>query len=202
MIKYFIQISVLFIFTVIYSKPVWSQSTNGRSKSAKPISFSSGNSGVLLDFGVYYGQSEAVANPSVGNEWKDNTSIYDIKLGYIFDEGYYLGAEYSTRSQSTTSTNINATTGNTAAAGLGYISSNGLQLRAYYRINESFGDYKSGTGFQADLGYMVNVSSNFYIGFTVSHRQVTFKENQMIANFDYWTRKDTNPFLTFGFLVK
>jgi hypothetical protein len=196
----FLKLVFLFIF---FNQSVQAQSNRGvSSKSAKPMSYSSGSSGLLFDFGVYYGQSEAVAKPSVGNEWKDVNSIYDVKLGYILVEGLYFGAEYSVRTQSATSTNLNSSTGNAAAFGGGYFWGNGFNLRAYYRLNELSGDYKSGSGFQADLGYMINMSSSFYLGFLVSHRQVTFAENKTIANFDYWTRKETFPFLTLGFLIK
>ena len=178
------------------------QARSGGSRSARPMTYSSGNSGVLFDFGIYYGQSEASANPSVGNEWKDNTSIYDVKLGYIMDGGVYLGAAYSTRTQSTSSVGVSSTTGNVGAFGGGYFWDNGFNIRGYYRVNESFGEYKSGSGFQGDLGFMLNMSSNFYIGFLVSHRQVTFTENKTIAAFNSWTRKETYPFITLGFLIK
>lgn len=189
----------LILLSLLFTEQAWSQS---RERSARPMTYSSSASGVLFDVGVYYGQSEATANPSLGNEWKDNTSVYDVKLGYIGQSGLYLGAEYSTRTLSASSINVSSTTGSTAAAGLGYFFDNGFNLRAYYRANESFGDYKSGSGFQGDLGFMLNMSSNFYMGFLISHRQVTFSENRTIIGFDTWTRKETYPFITLALLLK
>ncbi len=183
------------------------QAQEGRSgRSAKPISYGAGRSGVLFDVAVYYGQSQASADPAVGNEWKSTSSIYDIKLGYVNPDGYYGGAQYSTYTQSnaaTLSTTANDTqSGGGAAVGVGYLASNGFSLRSYYRFNETFGDYKDGAGFQVDGGFSVNMTSNFFVGFSVSHRQVTFKENRLISGFDYWTKKETYPFLTLGFLIK
>ncbi len=161
----------------------------------------SGRSGVLFDLGYYYGQSEATANPSPGNEWKDLTSVYDVKLGIITESDFYFGGGYMTRSDSLSSQGISSSSGGTAMAGLGYYWGSGFNLRAFYHINETFGNYSSGTGFQADLGYMVNITSNFYLGALLSHRQTVYTSNNSIVNFQTWTRKQTFPMITFGFLI-
>ncbi len=171
--------------------------TNPREK-AVTFSVNTGRSGVLFDTAIYYGQTEATADPAAGNEWKNLTSIYDIKLGYITASSIYLGAEYSARNDASI---LTTTSGGTAAVGIGYFWGSGFHARGFYRINESFGDYKNGTGFQADLGYMVNMSSNFYLGLLLSHRQVTFTTNETIANFKSQIKKDTQPMVTLGFLI-
>ncbi|OFZ29292.1 MAG: hypothetical protein A2622_07695 [Bdellovibrionales bacterium RIFCSPHIGHO2_01_FULL_40_29] len=165
----------------------------------KPVKYSTAGSrsGLLLDMAVYYGQSEASANPAAGNEWRNVTSVYDFKLGYVTESHVYLGAEYSTRSDSET---LTSTTGGTAGVGLGYLWGSGYHLRSFYRINETWGAFSNGTGFQADLGYMVNMAASFYLGVLVSHRQVTFTENNTILNFKSMAKKDTQPMITFGFL--
>lgn len=172
----------------------------GREK-AVSYRISSGRSGILFDLGYYYGQSEAAADPAAGNEWRDITSIYDIKLGYVTDSDFYFGGGYSARTDSLSSQGISSASGGTPIVGLGWFWSSGFNARAYYRINEVFADYKNGTGFQADVGYMINLSSNFNIGLLFSHRQTTFTSNSTIVNFKSWTRKDTIPVLSFGFLI-
>ncbi len=162
---------------------------------------SSGRSGVLVDLGFFYGQSEATANPAVGNEWQDIKSIYDLKLGYVLESDIYLGAGYSTRTDSLTSLPVASSSGGTAMVGGGIYFGNGFNIRGFYRINESWGDYKNGSGFQLDLAYMVNMTSNFYLGFLFSHRQTVFTSNSTIVNFKTWTRKETFPMLTLGFLI-
>jgi hypothetical protein len=201
--KNFLNLFLFLISNFFLSQKCLAQSGGTGTRSAKPMTFStSSNSGVLLDFGVYYGQSEATANPSTNNEWKDNTSVYDCKLGYILDEGIYVGGVYSARTLSTSSTNTPSTTGSGGGVGTGFFWGNGFHLRGFYHFNEVYGEYKNGTGFQADIGYMMNMSSNFHIGFLISHRQVTFTENRTISGFDFWTRKETFPFITVGFLIK
>ncbi len=161
-------------------------------------SMNSGRTGVLFDSAVYYGQSEASADPALGNEWKNLTSVYDIKLGYVFASSFYLGGEFSTRNDSSIAV---TSTGSTGAMGIGIFWGSGFNLRSYYRMNEFWGDYSSGTGFQADFGYMHNLTSNFYIGLLASHRQTTFTKNNLIAGFKSFTKKDTQPMLTIGFLI-
>jgi hypothetical protein len=171
----------------------------GSGKPARVYTHSYGHTGTLLDGAIYYAQTEATASPAAGNTWQNTTSLYDIKLGQVLESSIYVGLEYSTRSDNQIS---NATTsGNSVGAGVGYFTENGFNIRAYYKFNENYGDYKDGTGFEADLGYMVNMTSNFYLGINLSVRQITFKTNSTITNFDYWTRKETYPFLALGFLI-
>ncbi len=189
------------IIAISFGSVVHAQSPQGSGRAAKSIAYAPGRSGTLFDIGFYYGQSEATASPSAANEFKNNTSIYDIKLGYIFSEGFYLGGEYSTRNESSTSTTTGTLSGGGAGAGVGYFATSGFYLRGLYRFNETFGDYKNGSGYQADLGYMVNMTSNFFIGILISNRQITYKENKLIFGFDNWTKKETYPFLTLGFVI-
>ena len=186
----------LYSICFLFGLNVFSAS-NPRERTAS-FSLNSGRSGVLFDVGLYYGQTEATADPAAGNEWRNLTSIYDIKLGYIFDSSIYLGGGFSNRNESSILTTSN---GGTGFVGLGYFWGSGFHLRSFYRINETFGDYSDGAGFQADLGYMTNMSSNFYLGLLLSHRQVTFLKNSTISNFKSLTKKDTQPMITLGFLI-
>lgn len=153
--------------------------------------------GVLLDFGVHYGQAEATGNPST-QDFKNNTSVYDIKLGYINDDNWYLGALYSLKNYSTLA---GTTNGKTGGVGLGYFFRNNFNFRAFYRHGESFGDYREGSGFQADLEYKVSFASNFYIGALLSHRQVSYKTNDTILSYEEYTAKETYPAISVGFLI-
>ena len=161
---------------------------------------SSGRTGTLFDLGLYYGQSEATANPTPGNEWKNITSVYDIKLGFIFDNDFYFGGGYMSRTDSLSSQS-SSVSGGTAILGGGLFWGSGFNFRGYYHVNETWGDYKNGSGFQADLAYFLNMSSNFYMGLELSHRQTTFTQNSTVVGFQSWTRKETFPMVTVGFLL-
>lgn len=172
------------------------QSHGGRS-SLGTGSFVYSKSGVLVDFGLFYGQSEAAGNPSTQN-FKENVSIYDIKLGYITDSNWYFGGLYSVRNDSDT---LGTTNGKAGGLGAGYFFHNNFNFRAYYRFQETYGDYTDGSGFQLDLEYKVAFSSNFYIGALISHHQTQFTSNNTIAGFSSYTQKDTYPAVTLGFLI-
>ena len=167
-------------------------------RSGKTISRAYGFSGTLFDMALYYSQTEATATPAAGNSWESSTSIYDIKLGYITEGQIYFGALYNIRSDNQISTNANS--GSSAGIGLGYFGYNGFNLRAYYKLNEYYGDYKDGTGYQIDLGYAINPTSSFYLGLNISMRNTIYKMNSTIPGFQSWDRKETYPFITLGFL--
>ncbi len=203
--KIFLPAAFILLITLGTTKSMAAYSARdrqARNTGSQVVTYSSNRSGTLFDLGFYYGQSEAVANPSSGNEWKDITSVYDLKIGYIFDSDFYLGGGYSVRNDSLSSLSLNSSSGGTATVGVGWFWGSGFNLRTYYHINESFGDYKDGTGFQADLGYVVNMTSNFYMGLLYSYRQTTFTSNTTIANFKTWAKKETFPMVTLGFLIK
>ena len=194
--------SIIFLF-VVFALSVWSQISeaqmrgSGSGGGSRSAVFVTSKSGVLLDFAIHYGQAEAVGNPTT-QDFKNNTSVYDTKLGYISDNNWYLGALYSVKNYSTLA---GATNGKVGGVGFGYFFRNNFNFRAYYRHNEAFGEYRKGTGFQADLEYKVSFASNFYIGALVSHRQMTYKENESITSFEDYTAKETFPAITLGFLI-
>ena len=190
-------ISFLLIFvTCLLGNQVFAQSSR---RAAKPMSKLYGSAGVLFDIATYFGKTEATANPVAANQWEYSTTIHDIKLGYINYNSFFFGGEYTTRSDNQAL--VTNTSGSSMGAGAGYFFDSGFNFRVYYKFNEVFGNYADGTGFQADLGYAAPLTSNFYLGFVISFRQTTFKTNPAIANFDFWTRKETYPFITLGFLI-
>lgn len=170
---------------------------SGTSSGGSRMSYVTGKSGVLLDLALHYAQSESVGTPAT-QDFKNNTSVYDTKLGYIYDNDFYIGALYSVKNYSTLA---GTTNGKTGGLGLGYFFRNNFNVRTFYRHNEVYGEYKMGSGFQADLEYKVSFSSNFYIGALISHRQIAFKKNEAIASFDKYTIKETYPALSLGFLI-
>lgn len=188
---------VLFIsfhFCVI----AFAESDAGGSRPAKTISRYYGRTGIFFDTGVYLGQTKATADPAPLNQWDTSTSLFDFKLGYITDSHFYFGAEYSSRSDDQIS--ADTTSGQSTGVGIGFFQEKGFFVRTFYLFNNSFGNYGAGNGYKVDLGYMMNLTANLFIGFSVSHRQTTFKTNPAIIAFDTWTRKETYPFFNLGFV--
>lgn len=189
--------AVVTIIVVLFSAAAFGQTDSG-GRGARPISRTYGFVGTLADVGLYYSQTAATATPSAGNTFDNSTSVYDVKLGYISESHFYVGGLYTVGSDSQVS--ASRVSRYTGGAGLGYFAYNGFNLRAYYIFDSTYGDYKSGTGYQADLGYAINPTSTFYLGVALSLREVKYTTNQTIAAFESWTRKETYPFVTLGFL--
>jgi hypothetical protein len=190
-------ILVLLAMTLISGQA--SAQSYGGGRAAKPIARTYGFLGTLLDLSVYYSQTEATATPATGNTWQNNTSIYDLKLGYISESQIYFGGLYSIRNDNQVS--VSRVDGNSVGVGLGYFGSGGFNIRGYYKFNDTYGDYKDGTGYQAELGYAINPTSSFYLGLCFSVRETTYKTNATIAGFQSWVRKESYPFITLGFLI-
>lgn len=195
----FVLFLLLFLSSELSSAEKYVGRTRPGSLSSRTTVIYNWASGFIFDFGLYYGQSSAVASPVASNEWSQTIMLYDIKMGYVTDSGFYLGGEYSGRNE----TNASGGTGNggTPAVGVGYFFGNGFSLRGFYRWNETWGGYKDGTGYQIDFGYMTAVTSDFYLGIQLSRRETTFKTHDTIAGFNSWRRTETYPMLSFGFLI-
>lgn len=190
--------SLVFIFSNLALAEKYVGRTRPGSLSSRTMVIYNWASGVLFDFGLYYGQNTAQSSPSASNEWDQTITLYDVKLGYVFDNGFYFGAEYSGRNEYSSGA---ATNGGTPALGVGYFFGNGFSLRGFYRLNETWGSYRDGTGYQIDFGYMTSVTSDFYMGIQLSRRETTFKTNDYIAGFSSWKRTETYPMLSFGVLI-
>jgi hypothetical protein len=83
-----VQKALLFVVVYLLFAPLWAQEG---ARSGKTYTRSYGSTGTLFDVGIYYGQSESDAEPAAANEWRNTTSIYDVKLGYITSDGFYSG---------------------------------------------------------------------------------------------------------------
>lgn len=188
---------VLVFFTVFFSPLtfVYSQ-TDSSGRPVSTVSRSYGRTGVLLDAGFYRLDTEATANPAVLNQWRTTTLVYDFKAGYISDNHVYFGAEFSSRADNQIS--LNSTAGATSGLGAGIFSGSGFHFRAYYLFNSTFGNYGQGDGYKIDLGYMKNVTANFFLGASLAHAQTTYRFNPTIVVFDSWIRRETYPSLSLG----
>ena len=185
---------LLFIFIVVsffQATVVCAQST--RSQSSR-----TGKGGGLFDFALYYGQTEGSSAPTNNNQAKTNETYYDMKLGYLFAMGFYLGAEYNTRNSGYIG---GSTNGNGTAVGMGYFFQNGINLRGFYRFNEAFSDFRNGSGLQLDAGFTEMFATNFYLGVLLSYRKTNYTSRESDPTLTRYSFDSTYPMLTFGFLI-
>lgn len=145
---------------------------------AVPQAVFAGNFGSGVHFGLSGGKYDVSYNGDNFGDSKDQRTILDAKLGYLMDNSIYVGGIYSSFSQNTgTSSPSRTATGVT----LGYHGDNGFFFDLNYYLMATYNsggssEFKNGSGFGADFGYNVMVSSNVYLGLQVSYRSVTYKK--------------------------
>ncbi len=126
---------------------------------------------LLLDASLYYVSIKT--QDAGGPESTSTSSLYDIRFGKIFQEGWYLGAIYTMRSQSTGST---TESGNAAGVSAGFMGNGGFFIQGHYLLMATNGDYKKGTGLQFAAGYKVDLADNWLLGVEITQRIITYKE--------------------------
>ena len=153
------------------------------------------SSGVIATANLFTYELTTTDDPGISSTSK--TSLYDIKLGYLSPSGLYLGALYTSRN----TTEILSETGKALGASVGYFGTNGFFLKGHYLLSAERGYYKKGSGLQAEVGYLTHISDAFIVGVELTHRSITYTENEWIPLLD--NRKETElfPLLTIGFVI-
>lgn len=150
-----------------------------------------GEGGVLLDLNAFMYNQKSDNN---GTTSESNTAIYDIKLGYLPGSGLYLGGIYTSRNHSGNLSDSGSATGLSA----GYMGESGFYLMGHYYFTATNGDYKEGSGYQADFGYLALVSGAFYVGTELTYRSIKYKKlNNVDADY---TSTELFPMLTVAFV--
>ncbi|CAE79674.1 hypothetical protein AB1A81_08290 [Bdellovibrio bacteriovorus] len=153
------------------------------------------SNGVLVNANIFMYNNSTETTP--GGESKSNSSIYDIKLGYISGNGLYLGGLYTLRKVETDSGSVD---GNALGASIGYVGASGFYVKGHYLLSAEYDTLKEGTGIQADFGYMTNVTSSFFVGVELTYRSIEYKKNEASPGMDSLKISETFPMLTVGFI--
>lgn len=151
------------------------------------------SSGVLLSANVFMHNSSVEVNPGASEE--SNNSIYDIKLGYLGGSGLYLGGIYTIKNSETSSTKQS---GSAMGASLGYVGSRGFFIKGHYLVSAEFQNLQEGTGYQADVGYMSNISPNVFMGVELSYRTIKYAKEEGNPALTSVTTTDLFPMLSVG----
>ncbi len=160
-----------------------------------------GGSGVLLDLNLNYGSSKTDdINSGVTTHQTDTTSaIYDVKLGYLSGSGLYLGGIYTSRSDSVL--NAAGTSASAMGASVGYMGSAGFFITGHYLLSATNGEYKEGTGMQADLGYKAGLGNGWMLGAELTYRSITYKKNSTLAaTFESRQTTEVMPMVSVGYM--
>ncbi|MEN0057342.1 MAG: hypothetical protein AAGB31_00800 [Bdellovibrio sp.] len=153
------------------------------------------SSGVLFTGNVYMYNTTEEHTP--GSKVDTKSSIYDLKLGYLNGDGLYLGGLYTLRNHDSGSTSED---GKALGLSLGYIGANSFFIKGHYIVSADKGNYKEGSGYQVDLGYITNITGSFLVGVELTYRSIEYKKNDSISGFDKMKKEELFPMLTVGLL--
>lgn len=156
------------------------------------------SSGVMATLNAFMYEAEAEATAAGGSaSSKSKISLYDLKLGYLTGSGLYLGGLYTSKNSQAGSNSVD---GKSMGASVGYVGASGFFIKGHYILSSEWGDYKEGTGFQADLGYINNVTGNFLVGVEATYRTIDYKKDDTNPALDKYKVTELLPMLTVGFV--
>lgn len=165
---------------------------------ATPAFAAMGGSGFHLGLSALKYDVTAKGDALGGGESKDHRTHLDFKLGYLMSNSFYVGLLHSNFSHNTsTDSPSRAATG----VSVGY-HSGGLYFdlnyfaTAEYKISGT-ASYKEGSGFGADFGYNVPMSSSFYLGFQLSYKSLEYKKINDVSSTNTFT--ELAPMFNLGF---
>lgn len=190
-LKYSITIAVLFSNSIALAQSYRSRLGKTSARADQP----NYRTGIYFDTNISYTYEKVSTSPALASDHANTIFITDLKLGYIFTSGVYLGGGYSFKNYNYTNWD---TEGNATFIGGGFFTNSDFDFRAYYRFDESYGDYRSGTGYMLEVNYTRPMSRQVYLGFGLNYKDITYKSNAAIPSFSSANFKNFAPALVLG----
>ena len=114
--------------------------------------------------------------------------IYLVRFGPSFGLRYYA----ETRNE------IGSIEGGQSFGALiGYYHYSGFNLLAIYDFSAKLGPWNKGSGFQADMGYLEHIGSQYHLGLKISHRSTKYTVDDRDSLARNRTVSDTYPSFVF-----
>lgn len=131
-------------------------------------------------------------------------SILDAKIGWITEDGWYIGGIYHSRSQADI---FNTDKSTNSGVSLGLTFPEGFFILGHYFLDGKFKDdsasseYSKSTGLGAEAGFLFDVSTSFYLGASYSYREFEYKKRSPTqATFVKQKFTENSPMLVFALL--
>lgn len=161
-----------------------------------------GSSNWLLGIDLSYlaAKSETTVSGVTTVGSNQSTTFYDLTLGYLLGDNLYVGGIYSTKNYSDKGASIStSTSGNAMGASIGWVFGSGFHITGSYFFSATEGEYKKGSGTQADLGWRSFIAGSFYVGAKLTMRTLKYTEYAPTAGFESTTTTNTLPYISLGF---
>lgn len=155
-------------------------------------------SGVILGADISYVEKKGESKVDTGSATaKVNYTEYDLGLGYVTAIGMYIGGLYSSQSIKDDDSTV---TGSAYGPSLGLLFGPGFSITGTYLLSGTLGQYKEGTGIQADLGWRSELGRGFFLGAKLSYRSIDYKKNEDLPTLVSYKITDLKPYISMGFL--
>jgi len=134
--------------------------------------------------------------------------LLDVKLGYIFPMGFYVGGIYHNASNSAGSA-VNDEKATAFGPSVGYFSPMGFYVTGHYFLVAERNDYgvaggdaSEGTGPQVDLGWVFPLTSVFSMGPQLTYRSLNYSKADVggVATDIDVTRTEIRPYISLFFM--
>ncbi len=130
---------------------------------------------ILFTPSITYMSQEQEISPAPAVDTK--LTIIDLRLGYVFDFGLYVGGLYSIQDHDLLSDSSDSLLGPT----LGYYNAGFLVAGTFYvygekDITNGSGKYSGVSGYQIDVSYAVPVTENFRMGPQLTYHSYEYSD--------------------------
>ncbi len=132
-------------------------------------------------------------------------TLLDLRLGYIFESGLYVGGLYSVHDNEILSDASDSYFG----PSIGYFYNGLLLAGTYYLYGErdltnGTTKYSSVNGFQVDLSYAIKVTDIFYLGPQITYHSVKFTDSQVagISSPTNYKWRGLSPYFNMTFIFE
>lgn len=138
------------------------------------------------------------SGPTLGDT-TEKWTLYDLKLGYVFQNNIYLGAIYSGY---TDDTGGNTNKRNMLGGTIGY-HNEGWYIDGSYlfdaKLDWGGSSLKSGSGYAIDVGYNVMMGTNFYLGVQASYKSISYSKRDSVSETNK-EKSELYPMLNLGIM--
>lgn|GEM_PF-3259786 len=157
----------------------------------------SGSDNVLFGLSLLKFDRET-EGPTLGTS-TEKWTIYDLKLGYVFSNNFYLGVIYSGYSDDNGSnTNTRGLLGGTVGYhNDGWFIDGSYLLSGQLKLSGS--TLKDPSGYSIDFGYNAMMGSNFYLGVEASYKSISYDKKDNVSETNK-EKSELYPMLSAGVL--
>jgi hypothetical protein len=138
------------------------------------------------------------SGPTLGDA-TEKWTLYDLKLGYVFQNNVYLGGIYSAYKDDTGGS---SNTRDMLGASVGYHNEGWFIDGSYLfqaKLDWGGATLKDGSGYAIDVGYNTMMGTNFYLGLQASYKSISYSQRDGVSETNK-EKSELYPMLNLGLM--